>query len=376
MNRKLILLASLALLISCSKKPIQVSPLEATNTLSTNGLVYSLPRNVIRVKVQSVKTVVVPGPYSRFAQKYLGIIDAPLKKVEEWRIANVELSYVLESDPNALFAVLPSKDSKVDFLKICNTGLIIPVSGFGANAINNSNIRPVEVDGKVVFPDMSTSPFIAAEKNTFYSKVKKDSVFVRVPIQKDMIVEKNLEEKARDAADFIFLLRKRRADFISPDADHNLNGEGLRIALDEINWLEQEYLSLFIGKSFTETGEHQFEFIPTEADGESTIIFRLSGSKGVLPSSDLSGNPYLLKSIIEPLPNSYNTFFQNLAIEKDKPVKEAIYYRLPVTALFSISDGKTELASRRISIYQYGKVIRMPLNLVVKDSGLIEFQTK
>ena len=375
MNRKLILLVGFALVISCSKKPIQVTSLSETSTLNTNGMVYSLPRNVVRIKVQSVKTIVVPGPYSRFAQKYLGISDVQLKKIEEWKITNVELSSILESDPNAFFVVLPSKKSKIDFLKICNNGLVIPVSGFGVNSINNSNIRSVEED-KIIFPDMSTTPFIAAEKNTFYSKVKKDSVFVRVPIQKDMIVEKNLEEKARDAADYIFLLRKRRADFISPDADHNLNGEGLKIALDEIYRQEQEYLSLFIGKSFTEEAEHQFEFIPTEADGESTIIFRLSNSKGVLPSSDLSGNPYLLRSTVEALPNSYNTFFQNLAMEKDKPIKEVIYYRVPVTAVFSISDGKTELASRRISIYQYGKVIRMPLNFVVKDYGFMEFQTK
>lgn len=376
MNKYLIAIVVVALFASCSKKPIQVTPAESTAILNTKGLVYSLPRNVIRVKVDAIKTVVVPGPYSRYAQKYLGIADAPSKKIEEWKVSNVEINSVLESDPSALFAVTPSKNSKIDFLRICQNGLIIPVSGFGVNAINNSNIRPIEVDGKVSFTDLSTSPFIAAEKNTIYSKVMKDSVFVRVPIQKEMIVEKNLEEKARDAADYIFLLRKRRSDFLSVDADHNLNGEGLKIALDEITRLEQEYLSLFIGKSFTESATHQFEFIPTDADGESTIIFRLSNSKGVLPSSDLSGNPYLLKSTVETLPNTFNTFFQSLSVEKEKPIKEAIYYRVPIPAVFSISDGKNELVNRRMAIYQYGKVVRMPLDLVVKDSGLIEFQLK
>lgn len=376
MNKKLIIIAVVALFVSCSKRPMQVTPVESATTLNTSGLVYSLPRTVIRVKVDAIKTVVVPGPYSRFAQKYLGIADVPSKKIEEWKIANVEINSVLESDPSALYAATPSKDSKIDFLKICRNGLIIPISGFGVNAINNVNIKLAELDGKVTFTDLSTSPFIAAEKNTIYSKVMKDSVFVRVPIQKEMIVEKNIEEKARDAADYIFLLRKRRSDFLSVDADLNLNGEGLKIVLDEITRLEQEYLSLFIGKSFTESATHQFEFIPTEADGESTIIFRLSATKGVLPSSDLSGNPYLLKSTVETLSNTFNSFFQSLSIEKEKPIKEVIYYRVPITAVFSVSDGKNELANRRISVCQYGKVVRMPLNMVVKDSGLIEFQPK
>lgn len=376
MNKKLIAIVVVALFVSCSKKPIQVTPVESTTTLNTNGLVYSLPRTVIRVKVDAIKTIVVPGPFCRFAQKYLGITDVPTKKIEEWKISNIELNSVIESDPSLLFAATPNDDSKIDFLKISQYGLVIPITGFSVNAINNNRIKPIEIEGKASYTDLSTSPFIAAEKNTIYSKVLKDSVFVRVPIQKDMIVEKNIEEKARDAADYIFLLRKRRSDFLSVDADHNLNGEGLKIAFEEINRLEQEYLSLFIGKSFTESATHQFEYIPTETDGESAIVFRFSANKGVLPSSDLSGNPYLLKSTVEVLPSSIKSFFENLSIEKEKPIKEVIYYRTPVTAVFSISDGKNELTNRRISICQYGNVVRMPLNFVVKDSGLIEFSNK
>jgi len=95
-----------------------------------------------------------------------------------------------------------------------------------------------------------------------------------------------------------------------------------------------------------------------------------------LPSSDLSGNPYLLKSTVETLPNTFNSFFQSLSIEKEKPIKEVLYYRIPITAVFSISDGKNELANHRIAVCQYGKIVRMPLNLVIKDSGLIEFTSK
>lgn len=376
MIKKILIILVVALTLSCSKKPMQVTPIDGVTYLNTKGLVYSLPRTIVTVKVDAVKTILVPGPYCRFAQKYLGISDVPTKKIEEWKISNIELNSVLESDPMLLFAVTPGDDSKIDFLKISQYGLIIPITGLGVNAINNVNIKPVEIEGKVNYTDLSTSPFIAAEKNTIYSKVLKDSVFVRVPIQKDMIVEKNIEEKARDAADYIFLLRKRRSDFLSVDADHNLNGEGLKIAFDEINRLEQEYLSLFIGKSFTESATHQFEYIPTETDGESSIIFRFSANKGVLPSSDLSGNPYLLKSTVEVLPNSIKSFFENLSIEKEKPIKEVIYFRTPVTAIFSVSDGKNELANRRISICQYGNIVRMPLNFLVKDSGLIEFSNK
>ena len=171
-----------------------------------------------------------------------------------------------------------------------------------------------------------------------------------------MIIERSSEEKARDAADFIFSLRKRRSDFLSVDADHNLNGEGLKIALDEISRLENEYLSLFIGKSFTESVVNTFDFIPNQADGETSIIFRISPTKGVLPSSDLSGNPILIKIEPEKLSSAYEALFNSISNEKGKPIAEAIFYRIPLSSMVKITDGKNDLLNYRTLIYQYGTV--------------------
>lgn len=373
MNRIFVILIGIVLIVSCSKKPIQVTSAEGATFLNTKGLVYALPRTILKFNVIATKTIVVPGPYCLFAQKYLGVNDVPLKKMEEWTINNIDISTNIESDPTTFYAVIPGDNTKVDFLKVCNTGLIIPISGFTVNSTSIKDFKVNETESKTYFTDLSTSPFIASEKTTYYSKVKHDSVFVRVPIQKEMIVEKNIEEKARDAADFIFTLRKRRADFLSVDADHNLNGDGLKIALDEINRLEQEYLSLFIGKSFTESVIRSFEYVPSQPEGESSIIFRFSVTKGILPSSDLSGNPILLKTSPETIPESYKVFFQSISMEKDKPLNDVIYYRIPISASISISDGKNEVLTRRVSICQYGPLVRMPIKFMIKDSGLIEF---
>lgn len=373
MTKKIAILIGVVVLLSCSKKPIQVLPAENTTRLNTKGLIYALPRTVLKIKVDAVKDIIVPGPYCRYAQKYMGISDVPLKKKEEWRIANVDLIPALESDPTALYSAIPGDDTKIDFLKICSSGLIFPLSGLGVNSTSIKDLNRSSIGDVPFYTDLSTSPFITTEKTTFYSKVQHDSVFVRVPIQKDMIIEKNVEEKARDAADFIFMLRKRRADFLSVDADHNLNGEGLKIALDEINRLEREYISLFIGKSFSESSVHYFEYIPNQTEGETSIIFRFSNSKGVLPSSDLSGNPILLKCLPDPLPESYELLFHSIDLEKGKPVSDVVYYRIPLSTYVNISDGKNDILIRRLSIYQYGPTVRIPIKFVIKDNGLIEF---
>ncbi len=372
MTKKIAILIGIVLSVSCSNKPIQVGPAENTTSLNTQGLIYALPRTVLKIKVDAIKNVIISGPYSRFALKYLGISDVPIKKTEEWSISNIDIVSVTETDPTTLYTAIPGNNSKIDFLKLCSSGLILPISGIGVNSTSIKDLNG-RAENKTYFNDLSTLPFIASEKTTYYSKVQHDSVFVRVPIQKEMIVEKNIEEKARDASDFIFMLRKRRSDFLSVDADHNLNGDGLKIALDEISRLEQEYLTLFIGKTFTETSVHYFEYIPNQPEGESSIIFRFSASKGVLSSSDLSGNPILLKSQPEPIPESYELLFRSIGLEKDKPVSEVVYYRIPISANINISDGKNELVARRISICQYGPLVRMPIKFMIKDSGLIEF---
>ena len=370
MKRRILIFFVVAVMVSCSKKPMQVTPVDSTTNFNTKGLIYALPRSVLKIKVEATKEVVVPGPYGKFAQKYLGISDVPVKRSEEWSITNIDIVSNLESDPTSLYAVTPGDESKIDFLKLTNSGLIIPVNGLGVNSIPLKNGKDENHDKGIVFTDMSNLPFIGTEKTTFYNKVQRDSVFVRVPVQKDMIVEKNAEEKAREAADFIFSLRKRRSDFLSVDADHNLNGDGLKVVFDEINRLEQEYLSLFIGKSFSENSVSYFEFVPVQPEGETTILFRFSATKGILPSSDLSGNPYLLKSEPESIPESYNTLFKSITIEKEKPITDLVYYRIPISANVKVSDGKNDVFTRRTTIYQYGPTVRMPIKFLIKDSGL------
>lgn len=59
MSKLIAIIIGVALLVSCSKKPIQVTPLDRIPTLNTKGMVYALPRSVLRIKVEAVKTIVV-----------------------------------------------------------------------------------------------------------------------------------------------------------------------------------------------------------------------------------------------------------------------------------------------------------------------------
>ncbi len=352
----------LLLFSACAKKPIStVVPADEASGLSPKGLIYSLPKTSLKVKVEAQFTSFVPGPYARFAQKYLGLSGISASPSNSWAITHVSVTAHNHADLQTLFVVEPEEGFDISFLKVTNEGLVIPISSASYSLSKHKYQAQPHVISESEFLDLSATPFIAAEQTTHYTRVLQDSSFVRVPVHKSMVVEKSLEEKAKDAADFIFSLRKRRFELLSGDADFVAEGKAAEAVLKEISRLESGYLTLFTGKSHTSVGTYWFDYSP---DGQkkdaSAILFRFSESRGVLPLSDLSGSPVLV-SIAAPEQWSGVEIFDRLnADEKGMPRFDAIYYRIPVPVSVRIHDSKSDFFSQTLSFFQFGPIIRMP----------------
>lgn len=364
MNKRTIILASAFALffISCNKKTLTVTPIEKSK-YTGQELVYSLPRNVIHVKVDVTKTSYIPGPYASFAKKFLGISNAIQEKSDQYAITGIEISKTTETDPNALFVAFDKKRSIINYFDVATSGLILPIDNFKQTILTAKNI-----DGKpqpeTVFTDLTSTAFIGEEQSVYYSKVAKDSSFVRVPIQKKMIVERNMEEKAKEAAEFIFSLRKKRTEFFINDVETPFDGAAIKAIFDEIDHLEESYLTLFIGKTMSETKTEYFSFTPSKPEGETTILFRYSASKGIVGANDFSGNPVLLEIKPEAVPESHKTIASAIELIEEKKKNEYIYYRIPLSTTISITDGKKEFISQREFIYQYGTQCMIPLSQI------------
>jgi len=366
------LVAILFIAFSCSKKTTTIVPINEAASLSPKGMVYALPKTNLRVKVESQLTVVIPGPYSQFALKYLGITNVPVVPLNQWAISGIEVFSSFQPDMQALFVIEPIKDFNIDFLSLTNNGLIIPV-GSAFFQSHEQSVKPLPLTvGQEGFHDLSYSPFIASERTTHYTRSFQDSAFVRVPVHKTIVVEKSLEDKAREAADFIFSLRKRRLELLSGDADFVAEGKAVETVLKEINRLEEEYLTLFVGKRFANSTFHWFDFAPTSKEEASTILFRFSPSRGVLPSSDLSGSPVLISATIKTDWHNLDIINQ-LSIEKGAQRTDAVYYRLPVPSVVKINDSQSEFFSQELTFYQFGPLVRMPARFLITNQGRVIF---
>jgi len=359
MIKKPILIILALWFASCNSKTIRVEPL-GQNALSKAAVYYSLPQTVITIKVNYTKTTYIPGPYADYAKKYLGIEGVENAPKEEYAIAQIEIVTHQESDPKAIFVVLPSSRGYGNFLQLCREGLVLPVSSL-ASGSETETIQEPKGD-ELAFKDLSITPFIAQENTTFYGRTLRDSAYVRVPIQRTMIIERNSEEKAREAADLIFSIRKKRLDFLTPDVDHPFAGDALQVILNELQRLENEYLSLFIGRRIVQSFSKKFAFIPSNPEGENAIIFRFSESKGVLPETDLSGRPILLEIQKPEYPSNYDTVKGDLENYMKKVKFDTYQYRIPATVNLRLIDGKQVLASKRVSVYQYGILAQLPVS--------------
>jgi hypothetical protein len=262
------------------------------------GIVDGKPsqaKTTIYVGITVEQQEILAGPYVRYAQKYLGV-SAPLSD---------KLIYEIRG---ATISVEPAKHPQIEATAHATASHMNPTKGFP----------------KLLIDRMYNSAG-------------------------------SLEDNARLAADRIFDIRKSRYELITGEVGENVFGAGLGSALAELDKLEEEYLSLFLGKQTTRTIFTEYKLAPT-ADKENYIVGRFSAADGLLPVEDLSGEPIILE--ITPLGNvSENDILAAGFTIVDKPSKTDRAYGIADDVVCRVISGATEIASETIPVFQFGRTL-------------------
>ncbi len=331
-------------------------------------VIYALPKTAIKLDVVAQKTIVKRGPFANYAQKYLGITDVVQSNGTQWRIQSVALSSRGEIDPKAYHKITSTKDYEPALIALTPEGLL---KGFN---IGNTQTDKLEAAHATILSDdvdmnygkFSVDPILKFKKDTTYKIVETDTAFVKVPVLKKQAMLKSEEEKAAEAAHMIFKLRKRRFKILT--ANYKIlppGGNTYQVIVEQLAKLEDDYMSMFIGRKVSVTQKFQFSFTPKKGSN-SGVAFRFSPTKGPVSVSDVGGKPIKIEI------NSLKTT-QQLSIDAPESKKQVIYYCIPGMADVSVVDGRNVLVSKRMPITQFGKIATLPIDVLLNEGYGVEF---
>jgi hypothetical protein len=248
-------------------------------------------RTTIHINVTVEHSQIVAGPYARYSQKFLGVA-APLADKVTHQVKSVKV-------------------------------------------LDESNIPWYE---EVRFNDTPThmNPAVG---------------FPRLTVDKTSAIAASLEESARAAAATIFEIRKSRIDLITGEVGENVFGGGLESALAELTRLEEEHLSLFLGRQTVRIETRQFRITPAKSRLNYTVC-RFSEADGLLSEDDMSGAPMLLE--LKLVDGSFSTEGFDT---QSKPSSKTVPQLIPADVRCRVILDGRELASEVLTISQFGQTV-------------------
>jgi hypothetical protein len=346
------------LLLSCGPaSKISVNNVNDTGTPQTGTFVFALPLTVIDIQVTAEETSIVPGPYYKYAEKYLGIKGAAEKEVHIWNILRMQVNTHIEADPDYIYTVKGTTKAQTHpgIKELMADGLILPSKSFSANQVVEYSYPPGQ--GELIFADLSVKRNFEADKDINISLAMPDSDNESRPATRSGLKEKTLEQKAEEAANFLIKLKKRRFKLVSGQYSYMPQGEALSDALKELARLEEVYLSLFIGKKEKTVYQKHYTYIPVAGKiNDSAVLLRFSIDNGFVDSREADGVPVVLETRDSEKTKALDQY--NLPY---KPSINKLHYRIADQVSIKLKAGEQVWAEAILPVFQCGAIIPMPL---------------
>ncbi|MDA3781415.1 MAG: DUF4831 family protein [Bacteroidales bacterium] len=369
------IIAIIFILTNCANtSELTVKKIDNAKMHSEEALIYALPLTVLHFDFEIVSETTIPGPYCIYAEKFLGIKNAPIKRKTNWNIYKINASSYKEIDPSQFYIFEPLGYFNIDVDKMSKKGLLLPVNSRTYDKYKTiNNIVPKE-NNDILFKDLSSKKYYGYEKNTYYKRVKRDSLFAKVPVTETQLVNKSLKHKAEEAANLIFTIREQRVELLTGNADFFPNGNSLDVNLKELKRIEDEYVSLFIGKRIKDKYVASYEYTPKLDDvNKQIVLFSFSEDKGILAKENSEGRAIKISCEKSGITDNLNNFFADKINRIGAEYKNKLYYRIPDNAIVRIIDNKKELANRKFKIEQFGVILPFPAKFLTDDKSFIKF---
>ncbi|MFN2395136.1 MAG: DUF4831 family protein [Bacteroidales bacterium] len=370
MSRQVVYFISLLMLIagiSCkTQRPVRVQHvrnLDAGHTLQ--GFYYALPRTVLIVDITVVSTSETPGPYARYAEKFLGLEEVITDKTQTFEIREVNVSQFAEPDPaEYYFAELNPEENRKNPLSVYlhENGII---AGINAPFDEQEYLLNNSVENKYGYfgTEATFNHFVESnlhEKvDTIIQQVRMDTITVERRTLRRRLVEKSSEIKAKEVADYILKIREKKFDLLSGFAEITYSREALKYMNDQLTQQENDYLELFTGLTTQSFMKYRYYFIPEKNTASVPYtLFHFSEREGLLKEEQQDSQEVRIQVTRSNTTRQPAVFLMNP--DRGKDIDTGFYYRIPEHGNVTILQGNMPLAESRMLINQYGIITSLP----------------
>ena len=348
-----------------SKAQLNVIPFsKGILTPEMDGIIYSLPQNIVCVEISVVKTELFKGPFADFAAKYLGLTRVNAENVTRYSIDNVTVTMLAEPDPEQQYFVALNPKSKQDSqitLALTENGII---SGFSEirkiNTKSESSAKGAGSQTNQMFKDL-LQPTMLEKVDTIIRRISVDTTTIEEKIVRRSVSEKSADQMARETAEAIRKIDENIFNLTIGYQEVNYSKESLEFMISELRKTQNEYLSLFKGNSRVTVSKHKFYVIPQQSEeGLLESLCKFSINTGILPKNSPTGESVNLT--ITPVNRNKN--LAEFAKQREQTAKKnrGLYYRIPQQSRVSVSSGANVLFENIELISQLGIVTYLPAN--------------
>lgn len=373
--------ATVAIAQKESEPSLYVNKVNGNINIDGHQVLYSLPQNSLVVSLKISKTNYVQGPYAQYAEKYLNITTGIISETKTtYQIENLSVERHSQPDTSQLYAInyfgldyLPMVQLNVDgTILACNSNS--KVEGYGFVSLHND----AEPDNEsMAFLDLGVKPFVVDEE---LDDEDEDTLAVKKPKQIATIV-RTPEENAAAAAAFIRKIRKRRLKLLVGMAEETnaVDGLALKTMLSELETLEKEYLSLFVGKQVQASYTQSFSVCPTDAVQEQFTVGYFSKTQGVLSKQDTRRNdasPIVVQITSSAANPAVSIKEVEISAKSTSSIKYGLYCRIPGIVQVAVDCGNLVHYSNKFVIAQKGVVVPLPADYLYNQKYAVEFDAE
>lgn len=315
--------AGLCVLVMAVTANAQTAVFKYTLGVTADGVVYYLPKTVLKFAVTATRTTHIPGDFHNYAQRFLRLNNVPSSVVTQWKIDDVRMVAASAPDTSKAHVVLLKKGTSAPFCSLSDNGVLL--------AINAQAKKYVE-------------PTLEQRYNTSTTKTNS-----REFLREEILSAGSELKMAELTAAEIYGIRESRSELTKGDADYMpKDGEQLKLMLAKLDEQENALMQLFKGYTETETKTWIVTYTP-EQGKEHEVLVRFSDQNGLVDSNDLSGEPVYIDV------KNMNTVQQGRSEVLDrKMINRVVYFNIPSQASVELTFRHNSLLRQTLPVAQFG----------------------